>query len=327
MSFTTAVMALLAALAIDRWRGEPPARLHPVVWMGHYLVWAGRRIAPGVPHGGKDWRAFWAGGLAWSVGVWVVLLVSHVLVGLSLALPLLLPTGLDWLWHGAAGLLLGLLLKPLLAWRMLHEEVAAVETALADSLDAGRAQLARLVSRDVTQLSEAQVRESAIESLAENLNDSVVAPVFWFVLLGLPGAAVYRFANTADAMWGYRGLRGGRYWEWAGKWAAHADDLLSWVPARITAALLVLAGGGQRLAGLRQEAGRTPSPNSGWPMAAMAMALGVRLGKPGVYVLNEAGRAPLAADTQRARVLAQRAVTALVLLAVPCLLAVWGGTA
>jgi adenosylcobinamide-phosphate synthase len=327
MSFITAVIALLAALAIDRWWGEPRARLHPVVWMGHYLVWAGRRIAPGVPHAGPDWRAFWAGGLAWSVGVWVVLLVGHVLVGLTLALALLLPTDVEWLWHVAAGLVLGLLLKPLLAWRMLHDEVAKVEAALAESLDAGRAQLAQLVSRDVTQLTEAQVRESAIESLAENLNDSVVAPVFWFVLLGLPGAAVYRFANTADAMWGYRGLRGGRYWEWAGKWAARADDVLSWVPARITALLLVLAGGSQSLANLRKEARRTPSPNSGWPMAAMAIALGVRLGKPGVYVLNEAGPAPLAADTRRTLVLAQRALIAMVLLAVPCLLAVHGGAA
>jgi adenosylcobinamide-phosphate synthase len=327
MSFITAVIALLAALAIDRWWGEPRARLHPVVWMGHYLVWAGRRIAPGVPHAGPDWRAFWAGGLAWSVGVWVVLLVGHVLVGLTLALALLLPTDVEWLWHVAAGLVLGLLLKPLLAWRMLHDEVAKVEAALAESLDAGRAQLAQLVSRDVTQLTEAQVRESAIESLAENLNDSVVAPVFWFVLLGLPGAAVYRFANTADAMWGYRGLRGGRYWEWAGKWAARADDVLSWVPARITALLLVLAGGSQSLANLRKEACRTPSPNSGWPMAAMAIALGVRLGKPGVYVLNEAGPAPLAADTRRTLVLAQRALIAMVLLAVPCLLAVHGGAA
>ena len=95
---------------------------------------------------------------------------------------------------------------------MLRDEVAAVEAALAESLDAGRARLARLVSRDVAALERREVRESAIESLAENLNDSVVAPLFWFVLLGLPGAALYRFANTADAMWGYRGVRGGRDW-------------------------------------------------------------------------------------------------------------------
>jgi len=133
---------------------------------------------------------------------------------------------------------LALLLKPLLAWRMLRDEVQAVEDALAVSLDAGRQRLSRIVSRDTRALTETEVRESAIETLAENLNDSVVAPVFWFVLLGLPGAVVYRFANTADAMWGYRGMHNGRYWEWAGKWAARADDVLSWLPARVTALLL-----------------------------------------------------------------------------------------
>ena len=315
MSFTTALVALLSALVIDRWWGEPRARLHPVVWMGHYLVWAGRRIAPGAPHDGADWRAFWAGGLAWSAGVLTVLVAAHVAVGLVSALVLLLPTQAEWLWHGATGLALGLLLKPLLAWRMLRDEVAAVEVALAESLDAGRARLSRLVSRDVSHLTEAQVRESAIESLAENLNDSVVAPVFWFVLLGLPGAAAYRFANTADAMWSYRGLRGGRYWEWAGKWAARADDVLSWAPARITAGLLVLVAGGLAWGRLRDEARLTPSPNSGWPMAAMALALGVRLGKPGIYVLNGQGRAPAPADARQAAVIASRAVLAMTALA------------
>jgi adenosylcobinamide-phosphate synthase len=172
-----------------------------------------------------------------------------------------------------AALLLGLALKPLLAWRMLRTEVQAVEQALQQSLAAGRERLSWLVSRDVSALSEAGVRESAIESLAENLNDSVVAPLFWFVLLGLPGAALYRFANTADAMWGYRGVYRGLRWEWAGKWAARVDDVLSWLPARLTAGLLLLVAGvrGLRLAGaLRKEAGKTPSPNSGWPMAAMA---------------------------------------------------------
>ena len=125
------------------------------------------------------------------------------------------------------------------------------------------------------------MRESVIETLAENLNDSVVAPIFWFVLLGLPGAAVYRFANTADAMWGYRGTYRGQHWEWAGKWAARADDALSWLPARLTAGLLMGVTRQVRFGALRREAARTPSPNSGWPMAAMAMALGVSLGQAG----------------------------------------------
>lgn len=170
------------------------------------------------------------------------------------------------------------------------------------------------------QLDAAAVRESAIESLAENLSDSVVAPLFWFVLLGLPGAALYRFANTADAMWGYPGMRGGRYWQWAGKWAARADDSLSWLPARLTALLLWLAARGVRWSALRALARATPSPNGGWPMGAMALALGVRLSKPGVYVLNAAGRAARAEDTRRAVDLASRSIAALIPFALAALL-------
>ena len=219
-----------------------------------------------------------------------------------------------------AALVLGLLLKPLLAWRMLRAEVLAVESALGESLAAGRARLAWLVSRDVQQLDAAAVRESAIESLAENLSDSVVAPLFWFVLLGLPGAALYRFANTADAMWGYPGMRGGRYWQWAGKWAARADDVLSWLPARLTAALLwAVALGAVSWRDMRVQARATPSPNGGWPMGAMALALGVRLSKPGVYVLNAAGRAALAADTRRAVDLSSKTIAALVPIALSAL--------
>ena len=297
MPETIAVIALVVAFAVDYWWGEPRPRWHPVVWMGHYLVHAGRRIAPGEPVHGPDWRAFWAGGLAWSLGLMAVLMAALMAQALALQLPEIL-----------AALVLGLLLKPMLAWRMLRDEVLKVEAALAQSLDAGRAQLAQLVSREVSQLSETQVRESAIESLAENLNDSVVAPLFWFALLGLPGAAAYRFANTADAMWGYRGLHGGRYWGWAGKWAARADDVLSWVPARITALLLAVVAGGINPAKLWREAARTPSPNSGWPMAAMALALGICLHKPGVYALNAEQRQPQADDTRWAAALAAKVV-------------------
>ena len=293
------VAPLWLALLVDRFLGEPPVRWHPVVWMGHYLGRAGRRIAPaaGSPAIHKDFKRFSAGALAWFAGAAMVLVASSALQWAAWQLPV---------WGTV--LLTGLALKPLLAWRMLRDEVQAVEAALAISLDAGRAQLGRLVSRDTGQLSAHEVRESAIESLAENLNDSVVAPVFWFVLLGLPGAALYRFANTADAMWGYRGR-----WEWAGKWAARADDLLSWLPARITAlvlAVVALPSPFLPLAAMWRESGHTPSPNSGWPMATMALLLGVRLGKPGVYVLNAPGRAPTPDDLQRAVKLAGKAVLA-----------------
>ena len=294
------VAPLWLALLVDRFLGEPPVRWHPVVWMGHYLGRAGRRIAPaaGSPAIHKDFKRLSAGALAWFAGAAMVLVASSALQWAAWQLP-------AW----GAVLLTGLALKPLLAWRMLRDEVQAVEAALAISLDAGRTQLGRLVSRDVSQLNANEVRESAIESLAENLNDSVVAPVFWFVLFGLPGAALYRFANTADAMWGYRGR-----WEWAGKWAARADDVLSWLPARITALLLAvvaLPSPFLPLVAMWRESGHTPSPNSGWPMATMALLLGVRLGKPGVYVLNAPGRAPTPDDLQRAVKLAGKVVLAM----------------
>jgi adenosylcobinamide-phosphate synthase len=294
-----AAVALPVALALDRWFGEPPLAVHPVAWMGRYLGWIGNAIGPREERPSPDWPIFWAGALAWYGGAALCLLAA-ILLQQQLA-------RLHWL---AAGALLGALLKPMLAWRMLRDEVAAVEDALAHSLDAGRLQLGRIVSRDVMRLDAAEVRESAIESLAENLNDSVVAPVFWFVLAGLPGAVLYRFANTADAMWGYRGFRGGIHWEWAGKWAARADDVLSWLPARLTALLIALVCG-RRLRGLAPDARRTPSPNSGWPMAAMALALGVRLRKPGAYTLNAQGAAPQAAHTRGALRTGGRAVGAL----------------
>jgi adenosylcobinamide-phosphate synthase len=300
------ITALLLALAIDRLLGEPPARWHPVVWIGHYLGWAGRRVAPRPPAADPDYPSFSLAALLWCAGAATVYVAAWGLQHQLLQLP-------PWL----AALLLGLALKPLLAWAMLKNEVLAVEAALAVSLDAGRQRLAWLVSRDVAALTEGQVRESAIESLAENLNDSVVAPIFWFVLLGLPGAALFRFANTADAMWGYRGERNGRVWEWAGKWAAWVDDGLGWLPARITGLLMLLVAGCLQWRVLVQQARCTPSPNSGWPMAAMALALGVRLGKPGVYTLNPAGRVPLAADTQQAVAYARNTLLALI----PCALA------
>ena len=298
------VVALVIALLVDRYLGEPPARLHPVVWMGNYLNWASSRIHPDPSPEVRDLKAFWLAALYWCAGAAMILIVAWALQWAALQLP----------WYLAA-LLLGLALKPTLAWAMLRREVQAVEDALGKSLEAGRERLSWLVSRDTTALSASEVRESAIESLAENLNDSVVAPIFWFVLFGLPGAAVYRFANTADAMWGYHGLRDGVNWEWAGKWAARADDVLSWVPARLTALLLALVVGGLSFKALCSEARKTPSPNSGWPMATMALALNIRLGKPGAYTLNAACKPPLAADTAQAQEYASKVVLAHVLLA------------
>lgn len=309
--WAVSLCAISLALVIDRRWGEPPVWLHPVVWMGRYLGALGPRLCALPPA-----SAFVGGMLAWALGACLV-------VALGLAVELMLQwggllLGADALWTAVVqAVLLALILKPMLAWRMLRDEVAAVEQALAESLPAGRSQLQRLVSRDVAALDATTVRESAIETLAENLNDSVVAPLFWFAVGGLPAAALYRFANTADAMWGYRG----RY-EWAGKWAAHADDVVSWLPARLTAVLLVLMSG-RRLSWstLRRQAAQTPSPNGGWPMGAMALLLGIQLRKPDVYVLHADGVLAQPQHTRLALVWAGRAVWAA---AVWSALLLWG---
>jgi adenosylcobinamide-phosphate synthase len=274
-------MSLVLAMLIDRWLGEPPRGLHPVVWMGCYLGWIGKHLPERRPA-----AAFVLGMTAWLAGAALV----AVAYGCAQALVARCP---QWLVVLASALLL----KPLFALRMLLVEVGSVERALGESLARGRSRLRRIVSRDTTRLDAGEVRESALESLAENLSDSVVAPLFWFALLGLPGAAVYRFANTADAMWGYRGR-----WEWAGKFAARADDVLNLIPARITALALSLMARspGQVLRRLPREAAHTPSPNSGWPMAALALSLGIRLRKPGVYALNGQGASPSATDVTAA---------------------------
>lgn len=324
----TLLIGIVVALAIDHYWGEPPARWHPVVWMGKALGWASKRFAPTTapitPNAGPDWQSFWIFALLWCVFAAIASGSYAILQWATLQLtahsPAPIPSAL------LAGVLMGFWLKPLMSWRMLRHEVQAVDAALGQSLEAGRARLAWLVSREVSQLDAVQVRESAIESLAENLSDSVIAPLFWFAVAGLPGAALYRLANTADAMWGYPGLRGtgptARYWQWAGKWAARADDVLSWVPARITAALLTLAAGGLPLRTLAQEARKTPSPNSGWPMAAMAMALEIRLGKPGVYQLHAQGHQATTAHTARACVLASRAVGSIIVISLSALIGI-----
>lgn len=154
------------------------------------------------------------------------------------------------------------------------------------------------------------IRQAAIESLAEDTSNSIVAPLWWYALAGLTGAAVYRFVNTADAMWRYRTP----IWEWRGKVIAITDDPVNWWPARLTALLLaprVLATpGGARQA--RRTARATTSPNAGWPMGALAIALDVRLDKAGVYTLHPGGRPACAADTVRAIGATRRAAAAMV---------------
>ncbi|PZF79118.1 cobalamin biosynthesis protein CobD [Jiangella anatolica] len=277
--------AVVVAAGLDAVFLEPPLAVHPVRWTGRYLAWAGRRVPAGPPR-----RAVGSGGLAWGIGAAAAygagLMVSRTVARLPAP---------------AGSVVAGAALWPLFAHRMLLDEVAGVERALSSGgVEAGRAAVGRIVSRDVSALSAEEVRQAAVESLGENLSDSVVAPLFWYAVGGLPAAAVYRFANTADAVWGYRTPR----WNHAGRVAARADDLLNLVPARLTGVLLA----GRRVSWrrLRAEAALTPSPNAGWPMAALALRLGVRLAKPGVYALGATGRRVDAGDLKAALRLARR---------------------
>lgn len=292
--------AIAIAWAIDARWGEPPNAWHPVAWFGRLARPLGR-LAAGLP----PRRAFCAGALAWCV-----------LLALVVAAAMLVQAGLARLPSWQALPLWALALAPSFAWRMLVDEVRAVEVALGSGLDAGRRRLQGLCSRDVDRLDEAGVRETAIEALAENFNDSLVVPLFWFVIAGLPGAWAWRAVNTLDAMWGYRGP-----WEWAGKWAARADDALGWLPARLAAGLLWPASA-RRLRDLRRQAQCTPSPNGGWPMAAMAMRLRVRLGKPGVYVLNPQAQPPGAGALAQALCIGQRGAQRVFLLAIAACLVI-----
>jgi adenosylcobinamide-phosphate synthase len=182
-----------------------------------------------------------------------------------------------------------LLLKPIFAYRGLRKAVKAVAKALANNnlTEARRLLSWHLVSRDTHELSEAEIAGAAIESLAENLADSLTAPLLAYAAGGLPAAWAYRFVNTVDAMWGYRTPE----FEQLGKFPARLDDALNWLPARLTGGLLVVAawlsGNDARNAArtMLAQHHHTASPNAGWTMSAMAGALGVTLTKRGVYEL------------------------------------------
>lgn len=253
--------------------GDPVSRWHPVAVFG-CLIESVLRHAP--PRGERRRLAYGA--------IVVVAAVGGVAAAASLALYAL--EGLGGVFAILAG---ALLLKASFSYRQLEREALVV----AANVDAGRLATARsslqaLVGRDTERLSPALVGSAAIESLAENLSDSVVAPLLYYVLFGVPGALAYRAINTLDAMVGYHGA-----YEHLGRAAARLDDAANLVPSRLTAALLVvasaLAGADYRRAaelGLRDH-GQTESPNAGWPMATMAGALGVRLEKVGHYRLGD----------------------------------------
>lgn len=292
MGFAGAMVVAMAVDALLGWPSKLFARIgHPVTWLGGLIA----AIDTG-------WnRASDPPALRRAAGVAGALLVIALAVALGWLLQSLLQLSLPWGWIQIA--LVGMLAWPLVALRSLHDHVAAVANPLlCRDIAAAREAVSRIVGRDPAALDEAGIARAAIESLAENASDGIVAPVLWGALFGLPGIFGYKAINTLDSMIGHRSERHEAF-GWA---AARIDDVANFIPARLTGFLFMLLAPrrSNALSCMTRDARRHRSPNAGWPEAAMAGALGVRLSGPRIYHgsatyepwLNEGARDPLAAD-------------------------------
>jgi adenosylcobinamide-phosphate synthase len=271
----TVALILLLAVMLDLALGDPPNALHPTAWMGQ-IIFFGKRHAP-VQNAVAQFL----------FGAWLIVLGATLFALLAyLAL-----RGVR-LWNEIAFVIASaVLLKTTFTLRGLMCAARDVQIALDKSNLSGARRLVawHLVSRDTRELDAPHVVSATVESVAENLADSIVAPLFYFALLGLPGAFAYRFVNTADAIIGYRGAT-----EYLGKFAARFDDVLNFVPSRLSGLLVVIAAiltradvrGAWRV--MMRDHARTASPNAGYPMSAMAGALGVQLEKVSHYTLGDA---------------------------------------
>jgi len=276
------IFILFTALAIDLALGEPPNSWHPVAWLGKLISLETK----GAPRRGKVIQLFF--------GIVIVLLTVGAITAPIYFLTVYLQE-LHWLIYV---IIAGLLLKFTFSLRGLRQAVATVKGFLVqDKIAEARTSLRSLVSRDTAELDKSQLVSATVESVAENSCDSFVAPLFYFLLFGLPGAIAYRVINTFDAMIGYHG-------EWAhlGKFAARLDDVANFIPARITALIIVLAAWicKKNMSGAWQimlrDRKKTQSPNAGWTMSAIAGALGVQLEKAGHYKLGD-NHYPLSLNT------------------------------
>ena len=258
----TSLLSFIIGWLLDLTLGDPARLPHPVVWFGKAISACEHRLNKGSHRKLK-------GALTAIILIAIVFVATWLLRNLLLPLP---PYGLI--------LLDAVIIFYCLAGTTLIREVREVFLALDRSLDEGRRQVARIVGRDTSELSAQEVRTAALETLAENLSDGVIAPLFWLALLGTPGMLAYKMVNTLDSMIGYKTERYRAF----GCWAAHIDDMANWIPARLTAFLMVVASG--RLALLRfvaQNGRNHASPNSGYPEAALAGILDCRFGGPHYY--------------------------------------------
>ena len=257
------ILPFVLAWGLDLWLGDPIQLPHPVVGFGK-LIAKGERVW------NKGKGRLWKGALMAIILVVATFVVSDCLLGI---LPGVLHT-----------LVCALLLFYCMAGTTLIREVREVFRAVDRSLEEGRVQVARIVGRDTSELSAQEVRTAALETLAENLSDGVIAPLFWYALLGVPGMLAYKMVNTLDSMIGYRNER----YKDFGCFAARLDDVANYLPARLTALLMILAS--KRISLIKfvwKYGNQHASPNSGYPEAALAGILDCRFGGPHNYFGQE----------------------------------------
>lgn len=281
------IPVLLIAWLLDLLLGDPAWLPHPIVYMGKWIAFGERHLNNGSQRKLKG--ALFS--LTSICGVFILTwgILTLTTVPEAATVPESLAFGFPSILPHVIG---ALLLFFCLAGHTLRKEVRMVFEALEHGLDEGRRQVARIVGRDTAQLSEQEVRTAALETLAENLSDGVIAPLFWFLLLGVPGAMAYKMINTLDSMIGYQNER----YKAFGCWAAHIDDIANYIPARITASLILIAAFIMRPLSLRitncalrtiKYGPQHASPNSGWPEAALATILDCRFGGPHNYFGQE----------------------------------------
>ncbi len=278
ISLFIALLFIIGVL-MDKIFGDPNSKYHPIVGFGKLIAWGEKRF-----NQGNSSQAYLRGSaynslislLAFLLPVLVLWIITMVSIGLDrLSVSLF---SKDFFWEFLLPISAVFYISTvffMLSGKTLRNEVQSVFSALEKSLAAGRKQVARIVGRDTQNLSEHEVQTAALETLSENLSDGVVAPMSWWAVLGLPGMLMYKMANTQDSMIGYKNDRYRDY----GYFSAKFDDLLNYIPARLTAFLMLLSVGKLNLLGFVRRNGRQhASPNAGYPEAALAGILNCRFG-------------------------------------------------
>jgi adenosylcobinamide-phosphate synthase len=256
------VIGLLIGFTLDQLLGDPEKLPHPIVGFGHLISFGERHLNKG--------KFLFAKGALMTIFLTLsIYFSSYLFINITI--------NYNYIFNL---LLTAIIVFYCLSARTLRSEVQQVFEALEQSTDAGRKQLSRIVGRDTATLEPQQIRSAALETLAENLSDGVIAPLFWFALLGAPGILAYKMINTLDSMIGYKNDR----YFYFGKFAARLDDVANYIPARITALLMLLVTANlSKTAFVLRNGTQHSSPNSGYPESALAAILNCRFGGPNSY--------------------------------------------